>query len=506
MQPWVVAEMDGRILNCHCNCVAGLGETCTHAAALLISIEAMVKMRDAKTVTQEKAYWLLPSAMKKVDYKECKDINFTSAKSMKKNLDSNISFVSHENTKKQAKHLEKKCPDIPAPSDEELHTLFSNLHTGGAKSAILSVIEPFSENFVPKLSSDDFPQILTALRDEHTFSMNYSDLIIHCQQVARGISVTQSQAQAVEKSTREQAHSKAWFRFRAGRITASKMKAVCCTNPAQPSQSLIKSICYPEAGAFISPATVWGCTHEKHARDMFGEKISSLHENVKIYDAGLFINPEFPYIGASPDAIMSCDCCGTSVVEIKCPFCTRHKEIVDACQEKKFCLNKANDGTVQLDHKHAYFYQVQTQLGVCKCEVAHFVVWTEKELHHEEIAFDDLFWTKITEESQHIFLNAILPELVGKFFSRPPQKGTWITQGSSKESNTADADTDLYGKISCYCKQPEFQKMMACDNPECPIKWFHYKCVGLKCTPKRRWFCPSCRKLPEIHSKKRKSK
>jgi len=368
------------------------------------------------------------------------------------------------------------------------------------------VIEPFSENFVPKLSSDDFPQILTALRDEHTFSMNYSDLIIHCQQVARGISVTQSQAQAVEKSTREQAHSKAWFRFRVGRITASKMKAVCCTNPAQPSQSLIKSICYPEAGAFISPATVWGCTHEKHARDMFGEKISSLHENVKIYDAGLFINPEFPYIGASPDAIMSCDCCGTSVVEIKCPFCTRHKEIVDACQEKKFCLNKANDGTVQLDHKHAYFYQVQTQLGVCKCEVAHFVVWTEKELHHEEIAFDDLFWTKITEESQHIFLNAILPELVGKFFSRPPQKGTWITQGSSKESNTADADTDLYGKISCYCKQPEFQKMMACDNPECPIKWFHYKCVGLKCTPKRRWFFPSCRKLPEIHSKKRKSK
>ena len=70
LQPWVVAEMDGRILNCHCNCVAGLGETCTHAAALLFSIEAMVEMRDAKTVTQEKAYWLLPSAIKKVEYKD----------------------------------------------------------------------------------------------------------------------------------------------------------------------------------------------------------------------------------------------------------------------------------------------------------------------------------------------------------------------------------------------------------------------------------------------------
>eukprot|EP00795_Rhopilema_esculentum_P005744 gene5744-11005_t len=43
LQPWVVAEMGGRILSCQC--VAGLGETCTHVAALLFSIEAMVKMR-----------------------------------------------------------------------------------------------------------------------------------------------------------------------------------------------------------------------------------------------------------------------------------------------------------------------------------------------------------------------------------------------------------------------------------------------------------------------------
>ena len=77
------------------------------------------------------------------------------------------------------------------------------------------------------------------------------------------------------------------------------------------------------------------------------------------------------------------------------------------------------------------------------------------------------------------FVKCYFARAGGEVLFKAPQKGTWITQGSSKESNTADADTDLYGKISCYCKQPEFQKMMACDNPECPIKWFHYKCVGL---------------------------
>lgn len=98
---------------------------------------------------------------------------------------------------------------------------------------------------------------------------------------------------------------------------------------------------------------------------------------------------------------------------------------VDAYQETNVCLNKANDGTVQLDHKHAYFYQMQTQLGVCKCEMAHFVVWTKKDLHQEDIAFDDFFWTKIN------FLNAILPELVGTFFPRPLRIEPLITQGSS---------------------------------------------------------------------------
>ena len=36
--------------------MAGLGEACTHVAALLFAIEATVKVRDSKMVTEEKAY------------------------------------------------------------------------------------------------------------------------------------------------------------------------------------------------------------------------------------------------------------------------------------------------------------------------------------------------------------------------------------------------------------------------------------------------------------------
>ena len=84
LQPWIIAEQEGRILAAHCTCMAGLGEACTHIAALLFAIEATVKLRDSKTVTEEKSYWLLPTSVKGVSYKEVREIDFTSAQTMKK--------------------------------------------------------------------------------------------------------------------------------------------------------------------------------------------------------------------------------------------------------------------------------------------------------------------------------------------------------------------------------------------------------------------------------------
>ena len=52
--PWVIVESSGKVLACHCNCMAGLGETCSHVASLLWAVEAGVRMRDSMTVTQKR--------------------------------------------------------------------------------------------------------------------------------------------------------------------------------------------------------------------------------------------------------------------------------------------------------------------------------------------------------------------------------------------------------------------------------------------------------------------
>jgi len=72
--------------------------------------------------------------------------------------------------------------------------------------------------------------------------MSYLELLAECKCVT--LDISKEMAEKVEEAT---SNSKLWFTYRAGRITALRMKAVCRTDSGNPSQSLIKTICYPEA-------------------------------------------------------------------------------------------------------------------------------------------------------------------------------------------------------------------------------------------------------------------
>uniref|UniRef100_A0A1X7TAX0 SWIM-type domain-containing protein n=1 Tax=Amphimedon queenslandica TaxID=400682 RepID=A0A1X7TAX0_AMPQE len=39
--PWIIAEKDRKIVAGHCDCMAGLGGTCSHVASFLWAIECM---------------------------------------------------------------------------------------------------------------------------------------------------------------------------------------------------------------------------------------------------------------------------------------------------------------------------------------------------------------------------------------------------------------------------------------------------------------------------------
>ncbi|XAR62737.1 hypothetical protein NMG60_11017598, partial [Bertholletia excelsa] len=70
------------------------------------------------------------------------------------------------------------------------------------------------------------------------------------------------------------------------------------------------------------------------------------------------------------------------------------------------------------------------------------------------------------------------------------------TAATAAAANPTSMDLDLpvdpNEPTYCFCNQVSYGEMVACDNPDCKIEWFHYGCVGLKEQPKGKWFCSDC--------------
>ncbi|XP_060075798.1 uncharacterized protein LOC132555467 [Ylistrum balloti] len=45
LHPWLMAENNGKVMAAHCNCMAGLGESCSHVGALMFARDASVKLK-----------------------------------------------------------------------------------------------------------------------------------------------------------------------------------------------------------------------------------------------------------------------------------------------------------------------------------------------------------------------------------------------------------------------------------------------------------------------------
>ena len=66
-------------------------------------------------------------------------------------------------------------------------------------------------------------------------------------------------------------------------------------------------------------AIKYGREHEGLARACYENLQKCRRTNFEIELTGLHIDTHFPVLGASPDAIVNCDCHGMGVVETKCP-------------------------------------------------------------------------------------------------------------------------------------------------------------------------------------------
>ena len=149
---------------------------------------------------------------------------------------------------------------------------------------------------------------------------------------------------------------------------------------------------------------------------------------------------------------------------------------------------------------------------------------TEVDFHVERIGVDSEFCSYTLNKSKLFILNAILPELVGKLFSKPslemsvtndnantsdmtatgcaPSINMLLMEASMRNvvnEDTLNDSADAQQTI-CSCQMvynQEKDDVIGCDNENCPLKWFDFKCVNIRRVPKCKWICPTCLILSE---------
>ncbi|KAK0141356.1 hypothetical protein N1851_021688 [Merluccius polli] len=172
---------------------------------------------------------------------------------------------------------------------------------------------------------------------------------------------TQEKCENLECITKNQAQSQAWQTHRIGRITSTTLHRVCTVRAETANTNLVKQIMHYDNKDLSSVDAIhWGREHEPTARKCYTESMRERHQNFNVELCGLVVHPDNPHLGASPDGVANCSCCGRGAVEIKCPYKYRDG-LKGSSDDTDFCLDKS----FHLKKNHKYYHQVQLHMFVC---------------------------------------------------------------------------------------------------------------------------------------------
>lgn len=104
--------------------------------------------------------------------------------------------------------------------------------------------------------------------------------------------------------------------------------------------------------------------------------------------------------------------------------------------------------------------------------------------------------------------------MLGKYFTRkskeeaitkdwevlkdvPSTSGTKTTSTQTPKQKVISTTkvTSQTNDTYCVCNTgDDGSPMLACENSNCPVEWYHLKCIQLDEVPAEEWYCHLCRK------------
>ncbi len=189
-----------------------------------------------------------------------------------------------------------------------------------------------------------------------------------------------------------------WFKARIGKFTASSFSDLM-SKPADKTAKISKSAynCIEKAATQLyfnkyyekpdSDSTRWGMRYEKKAIESFAERTNLMAE-----EAGFVLHPNFPDVGATPDAIVKDNLYGSEMIiaQIKCPFNSKIHHDYSVKIHSSASLKKS---------KSEYYWQMQGEMWVVGAIHSYFISFDPR-----LISYNNLHIVKIERDDEDILI------------------------------------------------------------------------------------------------------
>ncbi|KOB68075.1 hypothetical protein OBRU01_19060 [Operophtera brumata] len=229
----------------------------------------------------------------------------------------------------------------------------------------------------------------------------------------KNLEKSEIERQEIQETTKLQSESGECLELRRKLLTSSNFGKVVKRRKTNSCANMVQNLLYQPNVSHVASVN-HGSTHEKIAREQVSEMLKE-----KIDLCGLFIDEHQPFLGCSPDGVISNE---NTLVEIKCPIVPYKIGIDEAIKGGKMHFWKVDKKTGQtyVNKNSDWFMQVQGQMHICKAPRCVLAVWYgDNKIKIEIIERDDRFWQERMEPCLSAFyFDCLLPELVDPRFSR----------------------------------------------------------------------------------------
>jgi YqaJ-like viral recombinase domain/PHD-finger len=261
------------------------------------------------------------------------------------------------------------------------------------------------------LSVLDIPAAARVVVESVAPTAVHTEMSVLVNQLIGQISMKPEDVDILERETVKQRDCDIWVNYRLGRLTASNFGRVCKwmnhsdQHHCAPS-SIIRLIC--EKSSVRTAAMKHGISCERFAKQQYFSLLCKSHRKFVVYDCGLTVLADSPYLAASPDLRVMCDCHGPGLCEIKCPYSAR------AAVPSHDNLDYLHlvDGITQLSHSHYYFYQIQGQMGITNTKYCDLFVFTSAGHYLERVVFENDIWLKMLADLSLFWRTYVAPHLL----------------------------------------------------------------------------------------------